>query len=115
MKSDIRGAALAALSASSHLHKGVRPAGASDQEAPCSLLATDDSQGFDEAVIAAEMQWPLHSDWDIVASDYLLADQAESEWRDGIGALGMPLTLGRFSTLEDSDGPAEDPGGLGDF
>ena len=44
MKEDVRRAALAALSASSHFHKGIRPAGAADQEEPCQLLTTDDPQ-----------------------------------------------------------------------
>ena len=114
MKEDVRRAALAALSASSHFHKGIRPVGATDQEAPCRLLSTDDPDGFDEAVAAAENQWPNQTEWDIVASDYALATEQEDEWPEGIGALGMPFTIARFSTFE-GDGSAEDPGGEGEF
>jgi hypothetical protein len=114
MKPDVRRAALAALSASSHVHKGIRPAGAADQEAPCRLLATDDPQGFDEAAAASEYQWPGETEWDLVASDYALANEQAEEWPEGIGALGMPITIARFSTF-DGDGSAEDPGGASDF
>jgi hypothetical protein len=109
MKPDVRKAALAALNASRHFHKGIRPAGATDQEAPCRVLATNDPQGFDEAAAAAENHWPGQSEWDLVASDYPLADPIE-----GIGALGMPLTIARFSTFE-GDGSNEDPGGGSDY
>jgi 2-phospho-L-lactate guanylyltransferase (CobY/MobA/RfbA family) len=81
MKEDVRRAALAALSASSHFHKGIRPAGAADQEAPCRLLSTDDPDGFDEAVAAAENQWPAQTEWDIIASDYALATEQETSGR----------------------------------
>ena len=104
MKPDIRRAALAALSGSTHSHKGIRPAGAADQEAPCRLLATHNPQGFDEAIASAESRWPGQTEWDLVASDYALADPVE-----GIGALGMPLTIARFSTFEGDDS-AEDAG-----
>jgi hypothetical protein len=114
MKPDIRKATLAALSASNHVHKGIRPAGAQDQEAPCRLIASDDPQGFDEAAAAAEDQWPGETEFDIVASDYALANEEVEPWPEGIGALGMPLTLARFSTF-DGDGSAEDPGGDSDF
>jgi hypothetical protein len=110
MKADVRKAALAALNASGHLHKGIRPANADDQEAPCLLLACNDAPGFDEAAAAAEQQWPGETEWDIVASDYPLATTNA----DGIGALGMPLTIARFSTFE-GDGSAEDPGSASDF
>jgi len=113
MKEDVRIAALAGLSASSHFHKGIRPAGAADQEAPCRLLASDDAQGFDQAVAAAENHWPGQTEWDIVASDYALATEEDSDWPEGIGALGMPLTVARFSTFE-GDGSDEDPGGVGE-
>ena len=109
MTHQIRSAALAALSASAHHHKGIRPAGAENQEAPCRLLTTDDPEGFDEAAAAAELQWPGETDWDLIASDYALATEPED-----IAALGMPLTLARFSTFE-GDGSAEDPGGESDF
>lgn len=114
MKPDIRSAALAALAAAAHHHKGIRPAGAADQEAPCRLLNTDDPQGFDEAAAAAEDQWPGETEWDLVASDYALATEQDADWPEGIGALGMPLTIARFSTLE-GDGSAEDPGGESEF
>lgn len=114
MKPDVRRAALAALSASAHFHKGIRPAGAADQEAPCQLLATDNPQGFDEAAAAAEIQWPGQTEWDLVASDYALATEQDSDWPEGIGALGMPFTIARFSTFDD-DGSAEDAGGGSDF
>lgn len=114
MKPDIRKAALAALSASSHLHKGIRPAAATDQEAPCRLLATDDPQGFDEAAAAAEGCWPGQTEWDLIASDYALATEQGADWPEGLGALGMPFTIARFSTFE-GDGSAEDPGGDSDF
>ena len=65
MKEDVRRAALAALSASSHFHKGIRPGGATDQEAPCRLLSTDDPDGFDEAVAAAENHWPAQTEWNL--------------------------------------------------
>jgi len=109
MKPDVRKAALAALSASPHFHKGIRPAGAADQEAPCRLLATGGPQGFDEAAAAAQENWPGQTEWDLLASDYPLTDPV-----DGIGALGMPLTIARFSTF-DGDGSAEDPGGRSDY
>jgi hypothetical protein len=109
MQPDVRRAALASLSASSHANKGIRPAGAADQEAPCRLLAIDDPQGFDETVAAAQSVWPGETEWDLVASDYAIGDPLE-----GIGVLGMPYTLARFSTF-DGDGSAEDPGGAGDF
>jgi hypothetical protein len=114
MKPEVRRAALASLSASSHVHKGIRPAGAGDQEAPCRLLASNDAQGFDEAAAAAEQQWPGETEWDIIASDYALATEQDAEWPEGIGALGMPFTVARFSTF-DGDGSAEDPGGTSDF
>jgi hypothetical protein len=114
MKPDVRRAALAALSASSHHHKGIRPAGAADQEAPCRLLASDTPEGFDEAAAAAEDQWPGQGEWDLVASDYALATEQDVDWPEGIGALGMPLTIARFSTFE-GDGSAGDPGGASDL
>jgi hypothetical protein len=114
MKTDVRRAALAALSASTHDYKGIRPAGAADQEAPCRLLATGDPQGFDEAAAAAECHWPGQTEWDLVASDYALATEQGADWPQGIAALGMPLTIARFSTFE-GDGSAEDPGGESDF
>jgi hypothetical protein len=114
MKADVRKAALAALSASSHHHKGIRPAGAGDQEAPCRLLANDDPEGFDEAAAAAELNWPGQTDWDLIASDYALATGQDGDWPEGVGALGMPLTIARFCTFE-GDGSAEDPGGESDF
>jgi hypothetical protein len=111
MKPDVRRAALAALSASAHAHKGIRPAGAVDQEAPCKLLASHDPRGFDDAVAEAQCEWPGENDWDLVASDYALGGFPE-----GLGALGMPYTIARFSTFEgDGDGSAEDPGGAGEF
>jgi hypothetical protein len=114
MKPDVRRAALAALSASAHFHKGIRPAGAADQESPCRLLASSDPQGFDEALAGAEDQWPGERDWDLMASDFRLATEQDPDWPEGIGALGMPLTLARFST-EAGDGSAEDPGGGSNF
>ncbi len=114
MKAEVRTAALAALSASSHLHKGIRPAGAANQEAACRLLTSDSPQGFDEAAAAAEGDWPGQTGWDIVASDYLLADEQEANFPEGMGVLGMPLTLARFSNFDD-DGSAGDPGGGSDF
>ena len=108
MKPDVRRAALAALSASTHNHKGIRPAGSADQEAPCRLLATDNADGFDEAVAAAQNHWPGQTDWDLLASDYALANGQDADWPEEIGALGMPFTVARFSTLED-DGSAEEP------
>jgi hypothetical protein len=114
MKADVRRAALAALSASAHSHKGIRPAGVADQEAPCRLLATDDPAGFDEAAAAAERQWPGQTEWDLVASDYALATEQGAEWPEGIGALGMPFTIARFTTFE-GNGSSTDPGGAGDF
>ena len=114
MKEDVRRAALAALSASSHFHKGIRPAGAADQEEPCQLLTTDDPQGFDEAAAAAENHWPGQTEWDIIASDYALATEEDADWPEGVGALGMPFTIARFSTFE-GDGSDEDPGGAGEF
>jgi len=114
MKADVRRAALAALSASGHCHKGIRPAGAADQEAPCRLLATDDPAGFDEAAAAAEHHWPGQTEWDLIASDYRLATEQDPEWPETIGALGMPFTLARFSSFE-GDGSAEDPGGESEF
>ena len=114
MKPDVRRAALAALSASSHKHKGIRPAGGADQEAPCRLLATGDPQGFDEASAAAQNHWPGQTEWDIIASDYALATEQDADWPEGIGALGMPFTIARFSTFE-GDGSAEDPGGGSDL
>jgi hypothetical protein len=109
MKPDVRQAALAALDASPHYHIGIRPAGAADQEAPCLFLATYAAQGFDEATAAAQDRWPGQTEWDLVASDYPLGDPV-----DGVGALGMPLTIARFSTF-DGDGSAEDPGGGSDY
>jgi len=109
MKPDVRRAALASMSASSHSYKGIRPAGAADQEAECRLLDTHDAQGFDDAAAVAEAQWPGETEWDLVASDYALGDPV-----DGVGALGMPYTIARFSTFQD-DGSAEDPGGKSDF
>jgi hypothetical protein len=114
MKADVRRAAVAALSASAHIHKGIRPAGAADQEAPCRLLATGDADGFDEAAAAAEHHWPGQTEWDLIASDYALATEEGGEWPEGMGALGMPFTIARFTTFE-GDGAAEDPGGEGDF
>ena len=114
MKPEVRKAALAALSASTHFHKGIRPAGAADQEAPCRLLASNDAAGFDEAAAAAKLQWPGQTEWDIVASDYALATEQDGEFPESIGALGMPLTIARFSTFE-GDGSAEDPGGGSDY
>ena len=114
MKSDIRAAALAALSASTHYHKGIRPAGAADQEEPCRLLSTAGPQGFDEAVAMAQNHWPGETEWDLVASDYALATEQDAGLPEGFGALGMPLTIARFSSGE-GDGSAEDPGGDSDF
>lgn len=114
MKAEVRRAAVAALSASRHLHKGIRPASAADQEAPCRLLTADDPEGFDEAAAAAELQWPGQTEWDIVASDYALATEQEADWPEGIAALGMPLTIARFTTFE-GDGSADDPGGDSDY
>jgi hypothetical protein len=114
MKPEIRAAALAALSASTHHHKGIRPAGATDQESPCRLLSTADPQGFDEAVAAAENHWPGETDWDLVASDYALATEQDPDQPEGFGALGMPLTIARFS-IDQGDGSAEDPAGGSDF
>jgi len=114
MKADVRRAALAAMSASSHFHKGIRPAGATDQEAPCRLLATDGPEGFDEAAAAAQQQWPGETEWDLIASDYALATEQGPDWPEGIGALGMPFTIARFTTFE-GDGSSEDPGGESDF
>jgi len=114
MKADVRRAALAALSASAHNHKGIRPAGVGDQEAPCRLLPSDDAEGFDEAAAAAENQWPGQTEWDLVASDYALATEQDVDWPEGIGALGMPLTIARFTTFE-GDGSAEDAGGGSDL
>jgi hypothetical protein len=114
MRPDVRGAALAALSASAHLHKGIRPAGAADQEAPCSLLAADGPEGFDEAAATAANHWPGQTEWDLIASDYALATEQDPDRPEGIGALGMPFTIARFSTFE-GDGSAEDPGGASDF
>lgn len=114
MKAEVRRAALGALSASTHTHKGIRPAGAADQEAPCRLLASGDAAGFDEAAAAAGQQWPGETDWDLVASDYRLASEQGEDWPEGIAALGMPLTIARFSTFE-GDGSQEDPGGESDF
>jgi hypothetical protein len=114
MKPDVRAAALAALSASTHYHKGIRPAGAADQEAPCRLLATGGEQAFDEAACAAENHWPGETEWDLVASDYALATEQDADQPEGIGVLGMPLTIARFSS-EEGDGSAQDPGGDGDY
>jgi hypothetical protein len=114
MKADVRRAALAALSASRHIHKGIRPAGAANQEAPCRLLATNDPEGFDEATAAAENHWPGQTEWDVIASDYRLATEEDPEWPEGIGALGMPFTIARFTSFE-GDGSAEDPGGESEF
>ncbi|HUB79770.1 MAG TPA: hypothetical protein VMB03_13280 [Bryobacteraceae bacterium] len=114
MKADVRRAALAALSASSHFHKGIRPAGAADQEAPCRLLAADGPDGFDEAAAAAENHWPGQTEWDLIASDYRLATEQDSGWPEGLGALGMPFTIARFTSFE-GDGSAEDPGGESEF
>ena len=118
MKPDVRKAAIAALSASSHIHKGIRPAGAANQEDPCSVIGANDGQGFDQAAAAAELHWPGETEWDIIASDYALATEQDAEWPDGIGALGMPFTIARFSTFDVGgvgDGSAEDPGGESDF
>lgn len=115
MKPEVRKAALAALSASGHRFKAVRPAGSADQEAPGRLFASDDPQGFDEATAGAEGHWPGETEWDLVASDYALADEQESDFPEGIGVLGMPITVARFSTLDEGDGSAEDPGGASDF
>jgi hypothetical protein len=114
MKPDVRAAALAALSASTHYHKGIRPAGAVDQEAPCRLIPSGGARGFDEAAAAAEDHWPGETEWDLVASDYALATEQDADLPEGIGILGMPLTIARFSTGE-GDGSAEDPGGDSDF
>jgi len=114
MKPETRAAAIAALSASTHRYKGIRPAGAADQEAPCRLLPSGDAPGFDEAAAAAGDYWPGETEWDLVASDYALATEQDADLPEGIGALGMPLTIARFSTGE-GDGSAEDPGGESDF
>ena len=114
MKPDIRSAALAALGASTHYRKGIRPAGAADQETPCSLLATAGPQGFDDAAAMAQNHWPGETEWDLVASDYALATDQDVDLPEGFGALGMPLTLARFSS-DEGDGSAEDPGGESDF
>ncbi len=74
MKPDVRRAALAAMSASALSYKGIRPAGAADQEAPCTLLATHDAPGFDDAAASAECRWPGETEWDVIASDYALSD-----------------------------------------
>jgi len=44
----------------------------------------------------------------------VLATEQDADLPEGIGALGMPLTIARFSTGE-GDGSAEDPGGESDF
>jgi hypothetical protein len=46
MKADVRKAALAALSASSHHHKGIRPAGAKDQEGVRDMNGTAEPVSF---------------------------------------------------------------------
>jgi hypothetical protein len=84
------------------------------QEAPCRLLANDDPEGFDEAAAAAELNWPGQTDWDLIASDYALATEQDADCPEGVGALGMPLTIARFTAFE-GDGSAEDPGGESDF
>lgn len=114
MQADVRRAALAALSGSTHNHKGIRPAGSADQEAPCRVLPSGDPRGFDEASAAAENHWPGETEWDLVASDYRLATEQDPDWPEGIAVLGMPLTIARFST-SDGDGAAEDPGGGSNF
>lgn len=112
MRSDVRAAALAALSASTHFHKGIRPAGAADQEAPCHLLPGGDPAGFFAGLAGAENHWPGQTEWDLLASDYRLADEQDPDWPEGIAALGMPVAIARFST---GDGSAGDPGGDSNF
>ena len=107
---------LAALGSSPHQHKGIRPTGAADQEAPCAPLNTHDARGFYEAAAAAEEHWPDNTKWDLVASDFQLQEVADEDGTDGMVVLGMPVTLGTWCSDEgllDNDlMPGLDDGGI---